>query len=248
MTEPEKTNRHRLEPTKVLINYDSTDVMGGLQLPRKYTWVSHHISVGKEYDQKLINRAHDETYVTGEWIRLQGKDSTPKYEIHIKVNISTEKSPNIEARSKYFRERLGLILEELAFAETALLKSHPSYAGTRIIIDFIAKDSSLTKSEYWHRLGYWAPESMRDKSEVVTQVKQVTKISKDSKKPNFLKKSGTRHRRRHSNSSAQSSKSSKPVNPSRKGHYQDYAAPGSPFNPMNGYTIEQVRTGEARLQ
>jgi hypothetical protein len=244
-SEPEKLNSHRLEPTKVLINYDSTDAIGGLHLPRKYTWVSHHISVGKEYDQKLMARAHDETYVTGEWVRLQTKDSRdtkPKYEIHLKVNISTERSPNIEARTKYFRDRLGLILEEIAFAETALLKAHPSHARVGIVIDFLAKDKASNKTEYWHRLGYWTPDSMRDKSEVASQAKVATKISKKPKDPKDRDKPAMHGKRRHSDPSARSSRDFV------KRHYRDFAAPNSPFNPINGYTIDQIKLGKVRAQ
>lgn len=171
----ERTNRHRLQPLAVSINFESTETMTKFNLPRRYTWVAHHVTIGREYNKKLIDKvAKEETQVIGEWI-----EHKEKHEIRLEVLLSTDQNQNVEARDNFFKDKLGIVLEEIAFAETALLKAHPSLASTKIRIHFKAKDPKHERTDYWHRLGHWTSESMKD-----TSVSEVTspKKEKSSKK------------------------------------------------------------------
>lgn len=175
MVEQERTNQHKLKPLDVSIKFDAPEIVSSLapeivsslnlkselakgRWSRKYTWGGHHITVGSVYDTKLMERISDETYALGEWVSPKGSD---KFEIRLEVLVSTEKNPNAELRDKYFRSRLGVILEEIVFAETALLRAHPELATTKIRVQFQSLDPKYDRTEYWHRLGHWTAESLR---------------------------------------------------------------------------------------
>ena len=185
MSEQSRVNHHGLKTLEVSIKYESPEMISSLDLPRKYTWVGHHISISHEYDQKLIQRAAEDTHVIGEWVKAHNKE---KYEIHLEVIISSDKYTNVEARNKYFHQKLGLILEELAFAETSLLRTNSVLAGTKIRIKFKSADEKYARTEYWHRLGHWAAESMRAASEISERAPEKKKRSKakhsNEKQPN----------------------------------------------------------------
>lgn len=158
-----RTNQHQLKPFSLSINYESTDIITSIELPRKYTSAYRDISIGHDYNKKILQ--HDDVikrqnHVVGEWVKIDGK-----YEIHLNVIVSSEENPDASMRNKMFCDKLGLTLESIAFAETTLLKLHPSLASTKIYIRFHSLEEKYDRTEYWHRLGYWVPDSMRDLSE-----------------------------------------------------------------------------------
>lgn len=158
-----RTNQYQLKPISLSINYESTDIITSLELPRKYTSAYRDLSIGHDYNNKILQ--HDDiikrqNQVVGEWVKIDGK-----YEIHLNVIVSSDENPDASTRNKMFCDKLGLILESIAFAETTLLKLYPSLASTRIYVRFHSLEEKYDRTEYWHRLGYWVPDSMRDLSE-----------------------------------------------------------------------------------
>lgn len=163
-SETNRTNKHYLKPFSLSINYGSADIMTSLELPRRYTSAYRDISVGHEYNNKILQHGDiikRQNQIVGEWIKNNGK-----YEIHLNVIVSSDQNPDASTRNKTFCDKLSLTLESIAFAETALLKLHPSLASTRIYIRFHSLESKYNRTEYWHRLGYWVVDTMRDLSEV----------------------------------------------------------------------------------
>lgn len=159
-----RTNHHLLKPKMVSIKFDSPETITNLNFPRTYTWLSHRVFIGDSYNSDYMDKVSD-NYVIGDWVSVNNSK-----EIHLQVMLKPTLSK--ENREKFLTEQIGLILEEIAYAETALLTLHPSLASTKIMIQ--SQDSS--EYEYWHRLGHWAPESLRDIS------------SKPEKKPEKKKK------------------------------------------------------------
>ena len=159
-----RTNQHKLKPFLLSINYESVDIITSLELPRKYTSAYNDISIGTSYNNKILQ--HDDVikrqnHIIGEWLR---KDN--KLEIYLNVIVSSKQNPDAESRNKMFCDKLGLVLESIAFAETSLLKSHPYLDATKIFVRFHSLDPKYDRTEYWHRLGYWVVDSMRDHSEI----------------------------------------------------------------------------------
>ena len=184
----DRTNQHRLKPITLSVHYESPEIITTLDLPRKYTTAHRDISIGHDYNKKLLeceDIVKSETHIIGQWIK---NDS--KYEIHLEVLVSTSKNLNAESRTRFFCDRIGLILEEIAFAETALLKLNPSLAGTKIFVHFKSLESKYNRVEYWHRLGYWTSDSMRDPSEVPS-----VKAHDESRKPTKKEHSFEDHRK-----------------------------------------------------
>ena len=179
----DRTNHHRLKPSLVSTNYESSEIMTRLALPRKYTWVAHHLSIGNEYNAKLIEKVvKDETQIIGKWV--ESNDHPGKYEIHFEVLLTTDRNNNLAIRNKYFSEKLSLVLEEIAFSETALLKSRPSLAGTKIYVNFRTHNNG-GRNEYWHRLGHWTQESMREASSMPEKRSEYHKKSSHTKKKHY---------------------------------------------------------------
>jgi hypothetical protein len=200
-----RTNQHLLVPFLFPITYESADIITSLELPRKYTSIYNditqeiYLNVGHNYNKRLLSKGviKNETYIIGKWIEKENN-----YEIHIKISVSTT-NPESELRNKPFCQKLSKTLEGIAFAETALLLKHPSLASTKIFIEFRYTDRKYNRIEYWHRIGYWTQDCMRDPSEVVSKSiqkptdidnKKISEISHtdDSnylEKKNFNKKS-----------------------------------------------------------
>jgi hypothetical protein len=173
-TELNRTNQNRLNPLLLPIIYESADIITSLSLPRKYT-SSHNdttqqifISIGHNYNQSLLNNdesLNTQSQVIGEWLEINGKLA-----IQLEVLVSTEKNPNAAIRNTIFCNELGVVLEGIAFAETGLLKLHPHLASTKIFIKFHSIDPNYDRTEYWHRLGYWTQNCMKDPSHLQTVI------------------------------------------------------------------------------
>lgn len=139
----QRANQHKLvNPLQVAISYDSTDTIQYFTLPRMYTWSNHHLIIDRDH--------HITSDMVGKWIY---NADTEKFEIHFEVL-----RPEVD---------VGLVLEEIAFAETTLLKASPSRGNTRI---YVTVDG---KREYWQKLKHWTSKQIsrslwhkRDKKEI----------------------------------------------------------------------------------
>ena len=167
-TKNNRTNNYRLVPLLLPITYESADIMKTLILPRKYTSTHNDetrqvfVSIGHEYNKYLLDTEevkNVESQVLGYW--TLSKKNTNKYEIHLKVLVSTEKNPQAEIRNKVFCEELGYVLEGIAFAEISLLTRYPKLGNARIYIHFKSPDPKYERTEYWHKLAYWLPKSTK---------------------------------------------------------------------------------------
>ena len=170
-TDENRTNHYRLNSLLLPITYETSNIITHLDLPRKYTSTHNdstfeiYISIGHTYNKFLLSSEEaikTQSYVIGKWVK---NDKNDKYEIHLKVLVSTPENPQSEIRNKIFCNELGVVLEGIAFAETALLKNNPHLASTKIFIHFKSIDPKYRRVEYWHRLGYWAPKDISDKSD-----------------------------------------------------------------------------------
>jgi len=85
-----------------------------------------------------------------------------------------------------------VVLEGIAFAETALLNKYPELGESRIIVHFKSLDEKYDRVEYWHRLKYWAPE----KTCPLTHVKESLSV-KESVKESLSAKKKSHHRKKH---------------------------------------------------
>lgn len=155
-----KKNKHRLDPLKCPITYDSFKIVTHLGHCRKYTSIHSDeteeifISIGTHYNKAFLQSEEAvkvESQVVGHWLKWKGK-----YEIHLQVIVSSEKNPQAFIRNKIICEELGPNLEGIALAEQGLLAKHPSLAKTKIYIHFKSIDKEYDRVEKWHTLGYWA--------------------------------------------------------------------------------------------
>lgn len=128
--------------------------------PRKYTTTHNDVppllfaAIGHNYNKRLLSSkevVNEQTQIVGKWVR-----KNHKYEIHFDVFVSTNKNPLAQIRNAIFCSELGIVLESIAFAETALLKLHPSFTETKIYVHFKSIDLKYDRIEYWNTLGYWA--------------------------------------------------------------------------------------------
>lgn len=158
----DKTNQHRLDPSLLNIIYESSKMITSLSLPRKYTTThndvppSLYIGIGHNYNNRLLSTEEvikNQTEVLGKW---KQKDNG-KYEIHLIAFVSTDKNPQAEIRNNIICRELGVVLETIAFAETALLESCPNLASTKIFVHFKSIDPKYNRTEYWDRLCHWKP-------------------------------------------------------------------------------------------
>ena len=165
MEETNKVNKYRLQPLLLPITYESADIMKEMSLPRKYTSTHDdekrqvYISIGHEYNKYLLDTEevrNVESQVVGFW---KVKDN--KYEIHLRVLVSTEKNPDAEIRNKVFTKELGYVLEGIAFSEIPLLLQNPKLGNARIYIHFESTDPKYKRTEYWRKLAYWLPKSVK---------------------------------------------------------------------------------------
>lgn len=157
----DKSNQHRLDPLLLPITYESSELIDKLELPRKYT-SSHnddtkeiYISIGHNYNKRLLSSEEEittQSAVIGKWVEVDRK----KYEIHIRVLVSTPQNPQSEIRNTIFCRELGTVLEGIAFAETALLNNNPYLRKTPIIVNFKSIDGKYNRVENWHTIGYWS--------------------------------------------------------------------------------------------
>ncbi len=154
-----KENKHRLDPLLFPITYASQEVMETFSLPRKYTSTHDdekkeiYLSIGSDYNERMLQTEEVilvESQVIGKWVK-RGK----KYEIHLRVLVTTEKNPQAFIRNKIFCEELGVVLEGIALAETCVLLRNPSLTKSKIYIHFESVDPEYKRVEYWGKLGYW---------------------------------------------------------------------------------------------
>jgi len=155
-----KKNKHRLDTLKCPITYDSFKIVTHLGHERKYTSIHSDetgeifISVGCRYNKAFLESEEAtivQSQVVGGWVKRKGK-----YQIHLRVIVSSEKNPQVIIRNKIFCEELGPTLEGIALAEQGLLAKHPSLAKTKIYIHFESIDKAYDRVEEWHTLGYWS--------------------------------------------------------------------------------------------
>lgn len=163
-----RANHHRSKSSALSVIYESSDIIDNLNLPRTYTMTETGYSIDHNYNKNLLSSAQtlkNQSQVIGKWIQQNNK-----YEIHLEVLVkghappsdgaqlhlvSTEENLDAGHRDHMFRKNLGFLLEVIAFAETALLKSHPELAKTKIFIHFRSLDKKYDRIESWHYLGYW---------------------------------------------------------------------------------------------
>lgn len=158
--EEDRSNQHRLNPLLLPITYESSNIIARFELPRKYT-SSHndqtreiYLSIGHKYNKKLLSSEEEiktESSVIGKWVEV----STNKYEIHLRVSVSTEQNPQSNIRNTVFCRELGTVIEGIAFAETALFSKYPYLLNTPVIIHFKSIDKKYNRVEYWHKIKYW---------------------------------------------------------------------------------------------
>jgi len=165
-TEENRVNKYKLQPLLLPITYGSADIMRKLSLPRKYTSIHNDdtrevfISIGHEYNKLLLDTdeaKNVQSQVIGYW-----KLNDDKYEIHLRVLVSTEQNPQSEIRNKIFCEELGYVLEGIAYAEIPLLNRNPRLGNTPIYIHFKSMDPKYNRTEYWHKLAYWLPKPIKN--------------------------------------------------------------------------------------
>lgn len=159
-TKDDKINKHRLDPNILNIVYESSQMITSLSLPRKYTTTHNdsppllYAAIGHHYNKRLLSSEEViklETQIIGKWFRRNNK-----YEIHFEAIVSTEKNPQAEIRNTIICNELGVVLESIAFAETALLTLYPELAKTKIYVHFRSINSQYKRVEYWNTLGYWS--------------------------------------------------------------------------------------------
>lgn len=156
----DKINTHRLDPLYFPIIYQNARVITSLTLPRLYTSTHNDdtkqifLSIGPKYDEILLNTPeviNVETEILGKWVK-----KNDKYRIQLTAIVSTEKNPQAQIRNIIICKELGVVLEGIAFAETALLKRYPCLKDTKIYIHFKSIDPAYDRTEYWGKLGYWS--------------------------------------------------------------------------------------------
>jgi hypothetical protein len=159
----DRTNRNRIVPLLTPITYDASSTIAKFSLPRKYT--STHddetkeifISVGATYNPILLaspEAQEVQSQVVGKWKKCDGE-----YQIRLRVLVSTEKNPFPFFRNLVFCSELGVVLEGIALAETALLKLYPRLGRAKIFVHFKSIDPQYDRVEYWDRLESWATPS-----------------------------------------------------------------------------------------
>ncbi len=165
-TNDDKINKHRLDTNILNIVYESSEIITSLCLPRKYTTTHNDVppllyaAIGHDYNKRLLSSEeviNAQTQIVGKWIRRNNA-----YEIHFAAIVSTEKNPQAQIRNTIICKELGVVLESVAFAETALLKLHPKLGKTKIYVHFRSIDPIYKRTEYWNTLGYWS-QKIKDK-------------------------------------------------------------------------------------
>lgn len=164
-TSAQKKNKHQLQLSYLSVTYQNADMIKSPLFPRKYTTTHNDyppklfVSIGHDYDTCLLNSEEvikQKTQVTGKWVKNDFLKQNHLYEIHFKVIVSDSEHTDATARNEEFCKYMSTVLETVGYAESALLKSHPKLADTKIYIHFTSIDSSYNRVEYWNRLGYWA--------------------------------------------------------------------------------------------
>ena len=185
----ERSNQHRLHSCSFPITYEPDSINEHFSLPRRYTCVHSQVkrttadslnpralddcvslSVGHNYDRKLLSSSNDHSGIIGKWVKNGHKQSSSsafnlpgpvndlddRYEIHLKVLISTKDYPDAASRNKTICKDLGIVLEGIAFAETTLLEKYQHLGNSRVLIHFSSIDENYDRVENWHRLKYWS--------------------------------------------------------------------------------------------
>lgn len=157
----DKRNQHKLVPSKTWIAYESTKIGTHFSLPRVYTSTHNddrreiYMFVGTELNEELLAEPEPknvESQVTGKW---KYNDKTGKYEIHLKVIVSSEKNPQAEIRNTIYCKEMSTVLEALALSEQGLLLKYPDFKEVRIYITFTSTNKKYSRVEYWGKLKRW---------------------------------------------------------------------------------------------
>jgi len=158
-TSENRKNNHRLDPLLCPITYQYSELITNFSLQRKYTNIHNDetsevlISVGKDYNKKMLESKEaviSETQIIGKWCYKDGK-----YKILLQAIVSSTKNPQTEIRNFIICNELSLVLEAIGLAETALVKSNPKLAKTKIYVNFLSIDPKYNRVEYWGRLSRW---------------------------------------------------------------------------------------------
>lgn len=156
----DKSNQNRLNPLSLPITYESKDIINKFTLPRKYTSGHNdktkevYLSIGHNYNKQILQSEEEittESSVIGKWVKV----SDNKYEIHLRVLVSTKNNPITPIRNIIFCKELGVVLEGIAFAETCILSKYPNLGNTPIFVHFKSIDKNYNRVEYWSKLKYW---------------------------------------------------------------------------------------------
>lgn len=192
-TRAHQHNQHDLTPLKLPVLYESEAAMTQFKLPRTYTSTHNaeipgrYVSIGSVYNQYLLQLPEviqTETQVVGAWKRKHNA-----YEIHLEAIVSSMSNPDAAGRSKILCEGMHVVLESIAYAETAILKSHPELGRTKIFIHFKSLDPKYNRTEEWHTLRYWTSDAESSSSSSEEVVKPEIKKKKNQPKKKKAKKS-----------------------------------------------------------
>lgn len=156
----DRSNQNRLDPLLLPITYESSDIITQFSLPRKYT-SSHndltkeiYLSIGHKYNKRILSSEEEiktQSSVIGKWVEV----SPNKYEIRLRVAVSTQQNPQAAIRNTIFCRELGTVIEGIAFAETALFSKYPHLLNTPVVVCFKSIDKKYDRVEYWHKIKYW---------------------------------------------------------------------------------------------
>jgi len=159
--ESNRINQNHLLSSLLSVTYESDKIITSMSLPRKYTIIHNkmtkhtYINVGHNYDTQLIDTHKNQLKIIAKWIK-----KVNRYRLYFTVLISNKNNIDAKIRNEIFCTQLGSILEGIAFAEKALIKSHPGLAESKIFIYFKSIDQKFNRVEYWNRLDYWVNHSM----------------------------------------------------------------------------------------
>jgi hypothetical protein len=154
-----RKNKHSLIPSSTPITYSNNEISTHFSLPRVYTSTHNdekrevYIHVGTELNRKMLSEPEPvnvESQVVGKWYRVKGK-----YEIRLRVLVSTLKNPQAAIRNKIFCESMSMVLEAIALAERGMLIDNPKKKKAKIYIKFVSHLKEYNRTEKWGRLGEW---------------------------------------------------------------------------------------------
>ena len=157
----DKRNQHVLVPSKTWISYESVRTPTHFSLPRVYTSTHNddrkeiYVFTGSEQNKDMLSEPEPvnvQSQVTGKWRK---NSSSGKYEIHLKVIVSSQKNPQAVIRNSIFCENMSMVLEAIALSEQGLLLKYPDFREVKIFITFESIDKKYNREEYWGKLRRW---------------------------------------------------------------------------------------------